>query len=482
MNAGNRRLAVYFMKSLRRSYWYFTAFISKHAKTMISAVVIGVVLFAFILPLLTRLPQIKKTSYVGVIGTYNFANLPLFIQQQISSGLTSVQEDGTVVPELAERWTIEDDGKTYRFVIKEGIRWQDGKELQPSDIQFNFQDTQVITTENEVVFKLTDQFSPFPSVVSQPLFREIDTSYFRFFKRRKIVGVGNYRVSAIKYHDNQMSELIIDSSTERIIYRFYLTDDRAKTAFKLGKIDTILELSDISEFADWETITIQEDLHTDQYLGVFFNINDPLFQKNVRQGLSYGLLKSSEEVRAKGPIDPKSWAYLEGVKSYAYEPDRAISRLVDEVPKQPLQFSITTTARFQVDAENIKQQWEQLGTQAVEACQKSGDVANKDDCQNLQIDIDVNVSNFPDTSNYQVMLIGQQIPIDPDQYSLWHSTQNTNFTQYKNPRIDALLENGRKTTDQTERKAIYQEFQQFLLEDSPAIFIRYLTSYTIRRE
>jgi ABC-type transport system substrate-binding protein len=43
------------------------------------------------------------------------------------------------------------------------------------------------------------------------------------------------------------------------------------------------------------------------------------------------------------------------------------------------------------------------------------------------------------------------------------------------------LEKGRQTLDKKERTDIYQEFQQFFLEDTPAIFLRYLYSYDIKR-
>jgi peptide/nickel transport system substrate-binding protein len=80
-----------------------------------------------------------------------------------------------------------------------------------------------------------------------------------------------------------------------------------------------------------------------------------------------------------------------------------------------------------------------------------------------------------------LLLLGQEIPIDPDQYVMWHSSQATNFTNYKNTRIDSLLEKGRQTTEIAERRTIYQEFQQYLLEDPPAIFLKYLDNISIAR-
>ncbi|MDD3998930.1 MAG: hypothetical protein PHR98_02415, partial [Candidatus Shapirobacteria bacterium] len=64
----------------------------------------------------------------------------------------------------------------------------------------------------------------------------------------------------------------------------------------------------------------------------------------------------------------------------------------------------------------------------------------------------------------------------------WHSTQTkTNITKINHPPIDKLLEEGRQTFDQQERKKIYQEFQKILLEESPAIFLKYPILYTVSR-
>ena len=157
------------MATLRTSYWYISLYLKKHAKIILGAIALGILLFAILLPLLTNLPQVKPTRYIGIIGGYDFSSLPLSIQNQISHGLTKIEEDGSAGPDLSERWSIEDDGKTYRFILKNDVYWQDGKRLEPSDITFNFQDTQIVTTDNEIIFKLKDSFAPFPVVVSQPL-------------------------------------------------------------------------------------------------------------------------------------------------------------------------------------------------------------------------------------------------------------------------------------------------------------------------
>ena len=48
--------------------------------------------------------------------------------------------------------------------------------------------------------------------------------------------------------------------------------------------------------------------------------------------------------------------------------------------------------------------------------------------------------------------------------------------------MDSLLEKGRQVIEQSERQAIYQEFQQFLQEDPPAIFLKHLYEYEVERK
>jgi len=84
-------------------------------------------------------------------------------------------------------------------------------------------------------------------------------------------------------------------------------------------------------------------------------------------------------------------------------------------------------------------------------------------------------------TDYQIFLGDFSIPKDPDQYTLWHSEGPDNITHYKDLRIDKLLEDGRKTIDVNQRKSIYDDFQKFLLEDAPAVFLYYPNEYTITR-
>ena len=84
--------------------------------------------------------------------------------------------------------------------------------------------------------------------------------------------------------------------------------------------------------------------------------------------------------------------------------------------------------------------------------------------------------------NYQIFLGYFNVPSDPDQYTLWHSDQPTNITNYKNLRIDQLLEDGRRTLDTQKRIKIYADFQKYLLDDQPASFLYFPYEYKIVRK
>ena len=467
---------------MRKLYWYITTYFKKHGWILGASVIGALVVFSFSISSIAQRIEHKPSHYVGLVGKYTLNNLPLSIQNQLSAGLTKIESDNTVSPYLAERWTIEDGGTVYRFVIKQNIKWQDGKSLKPEDIEYQLPDVEIVTTPNDIVFKLPDEFVPFPTTVSQPVFKTVQDRYLLFFKRPILVGLGSYQLTDYKKSGSKLTEVTISSNEEKIIYRFYFTENEAVMALKRGEVDELPDLSSSYDLKDWPNLTINSSFYDDRYLAIFFNNAHPLFTKNVRQALSYALSKPSGKIRAYGPINPNSWAYLEGGKSYDKDIERATERLLDEIPFEPINIELTTTSNFASQAEAIKTEWEEFGQIAYQACLDEDAISDKDQCVNTQIEVNIRITNFPDTNNFQALLIGQEIPADPDQYYLWHSEQSTNFTNYKNTRIDALLEKGRKTAEKNERKAIYQEFQQFLLEDAPAVFLNHLESYEIKRK
>lgn len=467
---------------MRKFYWYFTGFMSKHGWKVVLSIVGGVLIFSVVVPYASAKLKWTNRRYIGIIGSFTPTTLPNDVQKRLSAGLTSLTEDGSAVGTLASRWTIEQENKTYRFQLKKNLVWQDGTPMTPDDINYVFPDVQVITTPNDVIFKLPAAFSPFPTLVAQPVFKSGTKKRWFFWTEPTFIGVGEYRLKDFALNGTRLKELVIENDNERLLYRFYKTELDAVNAFKQGEIDELPDLVKEFDIMEWNNVTTTTRTDYWKYIAVFFNTRDPLLSKNIRQALSYAVTKTEGDTRAIGPISPLSWAFLPGGKTYDRDWERATERLLAEPPAAKLDFTLTTTPEYQQLAEKIKQELESFGTYASQSCQENDAITDKSICERVKLGITLRVVSVPDTSNFQLLLIGSVIDPDPDQYAMWHSGQPTNFTGYKNTRIDNLLEKARQTTEQAERKQYYQEFQQFLLEDPPAIFLDYIKRYEVKRK
>lgn len=260
---------------MRKLYWYISSYVRKHGLIFLSSIIVALVFFSFLLPLLNKKLALKKSTYIAIVGEYSLTDLPKPIKNQLSAGLTKIGPDLQAEPLLAERWVVEDDGKQYRFVLKKDLKWQDGKELKPEDVFYNFSDVQTISTPNEVIFTLPEPFTPFVIAVAEPIFRtEWENKLFGPDKM-KIIGIGQYKMLDYKLKGNKLSEFKIDGPDSRYIYRFYLTEDEAVSAFKKGEVDVLLNIADCYDLCDWPDLELAKELTYDRYLAVFFNHADP---------------------------------------------------------------------------------------------------------------------------------------------------------------------------------------------------------------
>jgi peptide/nickel transport system substrate-binding protein len=125
-----------------------------------------------------------------------------------------------------------------------------------------------------------------------------------------------------------------------------------------------------------------------------------------------------------------------------------------------LEFSLTTvdqpeTVRI---AKELQKDWQLIGVKV-----------------NLIIVNNTKIADIIKNRDYETLLYGQILGNDPDPYPFWHSSQRIypglNLTSLNNPAIDKLLDQARKTSNDTERAAKYNEFQKLLAEEVPAIFL-----------
>lgn len=441
-------------KKFRYCFRLSSVFAQKQKKLIFLGLLAGILVF-YLAPKISTLLTGKNVEKIGLVGRFAPNDLPLQIQNLISQGLTQIEPDGSIKPALAESWQSEKDGKLYTFILKDNLFWSDGEPVLAKDINYNFSDVKVTPIdERSLQMELREAFSPFPAIVSRPVFK------------KGLIGTGEYRVKSLDKKGEITEKIILtphqkDKST--LIYRFYPTEEAIRIAFKLGEINKVEGIAQLGDLETWPKIKITPQPKTSFYVGIFFNTQDThLSERSLRQSLTYAIKKDYEH-RALSPINPNSWAYNPGVKPYHYDLANAQKLFassqdgIDEAD-QFRKIELSTVPSLLDQAEIIAKDWQQLG-----------------------IETEVKVINLiPD--DFQAILITQEIPLDPDQYVLWHSTQVNNLSRHKNPKIDKLLEDGRKAFDQEERKDIYFDFQRFLVEETPAAFLYHPTLYTVERE
>ncbi len=444
------------MLSFRYIVRLISAFFARFRVIIILGIVLGISIFLilyFVLPLFFD----KTVTTIGLTGRYNTTDLPVNVLEMIGDGLTRLNSTGAAEPNLATSWETPDKGKTWIFKLKDNLTWQDGKKVTSGSINYQFSDVKTERPDDlTLVFKLQNPYSAFPTVVSKPIFK------------KGLLGTGEWRVKNINISGTIVTDITMEKSPqgsqkkEILIYKFYPTDERTKLAFELGEVSQIQDVFTPDPFDTWKHLTIEKSTVTGEYVAIFLNTTSKVLgEKNFRQALAYAIDKNAlGGERALSPIPISSWAYNPQVKPYDYDAEKAktmISNLPDE-QKKGLAVNLSVSPILLPQAEKVAKNWESVGVKT-----------------NIQV-----VPFIP--QDYEALMVIFDAPDDPDQYSIWHSTQvATNISKYQNPRIDKLLEDGRSEVDFEARRKIYLDFQRFLVEESPAIFLYYPTTYTIKR-
>lgn len=132
-------------KTIRYYYWLSIEFIKKNLKVLILSFLLSfILLLAYISlsPFFYRQFFLQKKEIIGLIGKYDLNNLPDEIMEKISSGLVYIK-NGQPIPLLASVWEIKNNGRLYRFHLKDGLLWNDGKPFLAYDVNYQFKDVKI---------------------------------------------------------------------------------------------------------------------------------------------------------------------------------------------------------------------------------------------------------------------------------------------------------------------------------------------------
>lgn len=415
--------------------------------------------------------------------------------------------------DLAESWTVQDGGKTIIFHLRHGVQWHDGVPFSSADVKFTVEsilDPKVasprksgfdllsrIETPDDwtVIARYKRPFVPALQawgigIAPKHLLAGKDVNEDPF--NRAPVGTGPYKF--VKWVDKQYIELAANPDyfegpvrIAKLLLRFIPDPSTQLLELKTGGIDGM---------------TLQPDQYAHQiggdafdrlaksyryaglaqysYLG-FNQARRPFDDKRVRWALSYAinrdeLIRGVMEGLARpcsGPYSPLMPAYDPSVQPVPYDLTKAAS-LLDE-------------AGWKLGADGIRAKAGKrfafkMITNKGNAPREKTVLILQQQFAKLGVKVEVQViewstflSNYVDKKDFDAVVMGWQLSLDPDQYSIWHSSQTAdgqfNFISYKNPVVDRLLEQGRTEFDPRKRMAIYRAFHRQLAEDQALCFL-----------
>ncbi len=434
------------------------------------------------------------------------------INDQVFNGLVKYDKDIKLIGDLAERWLVTNNGKTITFYLRRGVKWHDGVEFTAEDCLFTYQkfiDPKVVTpysssymdvskaeVVNKYIFRVTykEPFSPAleswaAGIIPKHLLdgRDINTDSFN----RNPVGTGPYKFR--EWISGQ--KIVLDAndqyfegrpSIDQFIYRI-IPDSSTMFQELLSSGVDMMGLNPLQYLRKSETRRIRENYlkfrypaNAFTYMG--YNLRNPLFEDiKVRQALSYainrqgiidGILLGLGRP-CTGPFSYVSWAYNPHAKSYDYDPERARRMLAEEGWKD-----VNGDGLLEKDGKSFR--FTIMTNQGNTERIRTAEIIQ----QNLRavgIDVNIRVMEWQafleqiDKRSFDAIILGWSMGRDPDIYDIWHSSKTKkgeyNFIGYRNPEVDRLLVEGRRTFDIGKRKKIYYRIHAILAEEQPYAFL-----------
>jgi len=226
---------------------------------------------------------------------------------------------------------------------------------------------------------------------------------------------------------------------------------------------------------------------TPSYTYIGWNNAHPIFRDiRVRQAMTY-LTNREQMVKTvlfdlgqviDGPIYRFRPEYDENLHSYPFNPQKALALLSEAGWKDTDGDGILDK---EIDGQRVPFRFE-IKFNSGNDIRKSVALALQDELRKHGIDANVRALDWTifldDVRNHKfdAVILGWAMSVnEPDAYQVWHSSQaenkGSNMISYKNPRVDAILEEYRRTFDEKQRIEQYREFQRILNLEQPYTFL-----------
>lgn len=448
--------------------------------------------------LLVEVPAFGGSFTEGVIGSPRFINPVLAISDTdkdlsslIYSGLLKTSQDGKLEPDLAESYTINENGTVYDFTLKEDIYFHDGRKVTADDVIFTI--SRVLdsiikspkapswegvlvekTGEREVRFTLSKPYSPFLQaltlgILPKHVWEGVTSEEFPFSPFNiDPIGAGPYKIKKISRNSGGIPNVITLSSWKKynpnqpkiksITFKFFQNEEDLIKAYQEQDVKSVVGLSPSAI----KTINPKPDIIKTSLLprvfGVFFNQNNAqvFVNKEIREALAISAPKQKivdnallgfgkiingptpenleEEINLEQNIETAK-ALLE--KNNWKLNDDGILEKKTKTETVLFSFSISTsdTPELRRTAEILKETWEKLGASISIKVFEGADLSQ----------------NVIKPRKYDALLFGEVIGPESDLLPFWHSSERNdpglNISLYANITVDKTLEDIQKETD-----------------------------------
>ncbi|MBI3627301.1 MAG: hypothetical protein HY220_00940 [Candidatus Sungbacteria bacterium] len=503
------------------------------ALTVISGVTSGTLVF---LHLTHPVPAIGGIFREGEVRPPERVN-PLFLSSNdtdrdlvelIFSKLFVYDGKGNLTPDLAENYSISADGKSYTIALKKNAKWHDGTPLTADDVVFTvktIQDPsyksslrpnwQGVTIERlgdySVRFVLKQPYSPFLqnlalAIIPRHIWDNVSAEAASLSEANlKPTGSGPYTFKSMSRNAaGAVTKYVLERNRdyyragpyiETVEFTFYDSPDQLVQAFEAKNIDGVSVVSqkkvDFFKSLGGNAPAVKMP----RIFAIFLNDSNPVLKdKLIRQALALAIPKDELIKKVLGggalpiesPIPPGTFGYNGQINKTAYDPNAArailakagwkdlngdglLEKKAAKKKDKPIPLKITLATSDWSDLKNsanaIKEYWKAIGV----------------DAEINAMPIDDLESNVIRPRHYDALLFGEILGHDPDPFAFWHSSQikdpGLNIALYHSALVDNLLEDARRSTDQSRIEADYQKFQEAIHRDFPTIFL-YSPTYT----
>ncbi|OGW29951.1 MAG: hypothetical protein A2X56_07850 [Nitrospirae bacterium GWC2_57_13] len=446
------------------------------------------------------------------------------ISAKLFNGLVRFDEKLNLVPDLARSWTISDDNRTYRFRLRKGITFSNGRAVTAHDFRYSFERVLTRTTKAPLTWVLdriagasdflngtAPQVQGIRVIDDHTLSLTIDKPFGPFLSllamttayvvpREEVerfgpdfgnhpVGTGPFVLSEWK-HGQQLTLKARNDYFEGsprlkgFVYRIIPEELTAVLEFETGGLDVLLIPA--AEFRRYTTAPAWKDLVAglpglnSYYIGL--NCTRPPFSDlRVRRAMNHAIdrrriLETVYEKRgilATGPVPPGLWKYGFGPdpgKGYTYDPELA-RRLIREAGVQGTTIKLYISAEPELlDVMEVIQGY--LGDAGLRAEIHQRDWSAFKQAVNLGEPDAFWLSwwaDYPDPENFL--------------YPLFHLASvgpAGNRTRCVDEELNRLIEKSQSTVDERQRYRLYSRAEDRIIENAPWVFMWHKADFFVR--